>query len=198
MEEMKKVVSKETNHLSVCEPLLLADTVLNVETNFECKITIHDKMVYSHVCKQSDWFKSKGNLLFESQDSIATALCFERKTVNRSIKKLESLGLLTKSKKRIGEVWKNTYSAIYMFGGGFRLFAEIESRTFNTKPVREVVEIVQSLEENEGTSTLIETTTPEAPIKPSYLTGAELLRQIREKQKVELYDYENDDTVIPY
>jgi len=193
MEATRKVVSKETNHIIVCEPLLLADTVLNVETNVECKITIHDKMVYSHVCKQASWFKSKGNLLFESQDSIATAMCFERKTVNRSIKKLESIGLLTKSKKRVGESWKNTYSAVYMFGGGFRLFAEIESRTFNTKPVREVVEIVQSLEENKVEPALIKSPAPCAPSASPYLTGADLLGQA-----VKLYDYSNNDIVLPF
>jgi len=176
MEKKRKVVVAN-NYIRIYEPILMAGIVLNTDTGIECEITVHDKMVYSYIYQQSNWFKVNKKDMFESQDSVAMTLGFDRKTVNRSIKKLEDVGLVVKTKKRVDDTWKNVYSAVDVLNSNFRLFAEIETRAFGTKPVKEDIEIVQALEDSDQ----------------GYMTASEL-----PTKRVKQYNYSNDDMVLPF
>ena len=80
--------------------------------------------------------------MFESQDSVARNLGFSRKTVNASIKKLDSIGAIIKRKTKVNEVWKTVYLTVDICGSKFKLFAEQTYRSYNQKPVTEDFEIV--------------------------------------------------------
>ena len=70
------------------------------------------------------------------------------------------------------------YFAEHLADAKYKLYAEVETRNYNSKSVVETVEIVQQ----------------EVIDHQKYMTAAKFL----ELSKKAEYDYVNDDTVIPY
>lgn len=63
-------------------------------------LSCFDKMIYFHMLDRKKLFTERGQKHFESQDNIAELLHLDRKTVNRSMKKLLEAGLVFGRKER--------------------------------------------------------------------------------------------------
>lgn len=63
-------------------------------------LSCFDKMIYFHMLDRKKLFTERGQKHFESQDSIAELLQIDRKTVNRSMKRLLEAGLVFGRKER--------------------------------------------------------------------------------------------------
>lgn len=174
---MTEKLKVENNYIRAYEPLLMCKSILNTTSGVEQQLNLYDKLVFSYLHQQSSWFKTHRKDLFESQDSVAQVLGVDRKTVNRSIKKLSDVGLVAKHKKRVSDTWKVAYSTEDLHSGKFKIFAEVETRLFHTKPEKKVVEVVLSITED----------------GKEYLTGAQLIAK-EDKGKC---DYSTLDE-IPY
>lgn len=66
----------------------------------EITLSCFDKMIYFHMLDRKKLFTERGQKHFESQDNIAELLHLDRKTVNRSMKKLLEVGLVFGRKER--------------------------------------------------------------------------------------------------
>jgi len=72
------------------------DTWIRIPTKLLCsdKVSTSAKVVYSYMLCKHQYFKSSGNVYFESQESIAESCSLSRKTVNESISALQKIGYL--------------------------------------------------------------------------------------------------------
>ena len=137
----KKKLEVQNSFTKLYAPVMMATSITNVETAVVVEFNIYDKVIYSYVHQQSLWFKEYDKVLFESQDSVARCLGIDRKTVNKSLKKLESVGAIVKKKQAVNGSIKTTYSSLDLCSDHFRLNAEITHREYRQKPVTEIVEI---------------------------------------------------------
>ena len=185
---------QSSSRIVVYDYLLMASSILNTETNVKIELTLTDKMVYSHINHHVEWLKALGKSMFESQETISNTLGVERRTVGKSIKKLEQVGVLLCNRQKRRGVTITIYDTLPIVGDKFKMTTTRCTRIRGSEDIVEELEIV--VKDNVPTNNAAQK--EKVNEKPDYLTGAELLRQIREKQKVKLYDFENDDTVIPY
>lgn len=193
MHQTTNKLEVQSNPISVYDYLLMANSILNTETNVKVELTLTDKVVYSYISHHVGWLKALGKSMFESQETISNAISVERRTVSRSIKKLEQVGVLLCSRQKRKGVTITTYDTLPIVGEKFKMTTTRCTRVRGSEDVVEELEIVVK-------NKLPHTSIPKEKSneKPDYLTGAELVRQIKEKHTIKLYDYENDDTVIPY
>lgn len=98
--------TRVANYYNTIVPVMQATEIINTKTGEVLTPSIYDKLVYCYILHYHDLYSAKGKGMFESQDSIADNFGIDRKTVNRSVKKLTSIGLL--SKKVTLEIKGNT------------------------------------------------------------------------------------------
>lgn len=91
--------SRVANYYNTLLPIMQAGEILNTETSEVLVPSFYDKHVYCYILHYHRLYSSKGKGMFESQDSIADNLGIDRKTINRSIKKLTGIGLVSKHVK---------------------------------------------------------------------------------------------------
>lgn len=95
----QQVAKRQANYFNLILPVMQATEIINKESSEVLVPTLYDKIVYCYILHYHRIYSEAGGTMYESQDSIADNLGIDRKTVNRSIKKLCGLGLLTKNVK---------------------------------------------------------------------------------------------------
>ena len=95
----QQVTKRQANYFNLLLPIMQASEIINKESSEVLVPTLYDKLVYCYILHYHKVYSDAGGSMYESQDSIADNIGIDRKTVNRSIKKLCGLGLLTKSVK---------------------------------------------------------------------------------------------------
>lgn len=97
MAQQQKHETRVANYYNSIVPVMQATEIVNAKTGEVVTPSIYDKLIYCYILHYHDLYSAKGNGMFESQDSIADNFGIDRKTVNRSIKKLTTIGLLSKN-----------------------------------------------------------------------------------------------------
>lgn len=95
----QQVTKRQANYFNLLLPIMQASEIINNESSEVLVPTIYDKLVYCYILHYHKVYSDAGGSMYESQDSIADNIGIDRKTVNRSIKKLCGVGLLTKNVK---------------------------------------------------------------------------------------------------
>ena len=88
--------TRVANYYNTLLPIMQAGEILNTETSEILVPSFYDKHVYCYILHYHRLYSSKGKGMFESQDSMADNLGIDSKTINRSIKKLTGVGLVSK------------------------------------------------------------------------------------------------------
>lgn len=142
MSQTIKKIEVHNNYSKIFDPVMMAIEVVNTEAGVVQTLNLTDKVVYSYISHHAEWFNSIGKCMFESQDSIGFSLGIDRKTVGRSLKKLESVGLIVRSKQKANNGFMTVYDVPMLFCSRFRLFAEKTVRVRGQEDFVEKVEIV--------------------------------------------------------
>lgn len=95
----QQVTKRQANYFNLLLPIMQASEIINKESSEVLVPTLYDKLVYCYILHYHNVYSDAGGSMYESQDSIADNIGIDRKTVNRSIKKLCGVGLLTKNVK---------------------------------------------------------------------------------------------------
>jgi len=92
-------INIEASFLKILDPVLMCSSVTNTVTGETIQLNLTDKVVVSYVNNRAEFFENNNMKMFESQDTIADSIGVDRKTVLRSLKKLESVGLVCREIK---------------------------------------------------------------------------------------------------
>lgn len=95
----QQVTKRQANYFNLILPVMQATEIINKESSEVLVPTLYDKIVYCYILHYHKIYSEAGGAMYESQDSIADNIGVDRKTVNRSIKKLCGIGLITKNVK---------------------------------------------------------------------------------------------------
>lgn len=102
--EVKKFLMVDKGLLSMKEFVSLDGEVV--------VLSLTDKVVYSYMKDRWEFFKERKEEYYDSLEDIGEALGVHRKTVARSVSKMEALGVLSKVKKKIRGYDSNVYTRI--------------------------------------------------------------------------------------
>jgi len=133
--EKKQTVQSDT-FTKYYDGVMEATSVTNTITGICVELTINDKSVYHRMLALFKFHNSAGREFFESQDSLADKLGIDRKTVARTIKKLEDVDLISHRTEGCMGAKRNVYKVVDVVGNGLYLFEKkITNRTLVGKKV---------------------------------------------------------------
>lgn len=113
---------KKRPYVAVYHELLCAGRITNTETGETLEWNMGDRVVYCWMLSEYESFRKLGNPMYHNIDTIAARLALSTKTIERHIKTLDRIGLITKTKVKVqGGVYSNNYVVHDVFSSKFVL-----------------------------------------------------------------------------
>lgn len=101
---------KKRPYFAVYHELLCAGRITNTETGETLEWNMADRVVYCWMLSEYENFRKLGNTMYHNIDTIAGRFALSTKTIERHIKTLDRIGLITKTKVKVqGGVYSNNY-----------------------------------------------------------------------------------------